>query len=172
VIVDDPRGVAIALGRKLGKLSKDPVSPREPLQRKKDTKLPSEAELIGILRKADDWDRVAETTADKIVSGKRIRARAEAADQLLAARASSPEAFAALAERVRNRSLHKDWLYHGLDGAMSLRSLILLHAPDAIELARFALARRLRSGTGRRSALEKPACVDRFPREDNYLPFP
>src|SRR5437763_1464461 len=29
VIVDDPRGVAVALGRKLGKLSKEPVSPRK-----------------------------------------------------------------------------------------------------------------------------------------------
>src|SRR5205809_462539 len=29
VIVDDPRGVAIALGRKLGKLPKEPVSPRQ-----------------------------------------------------------------------------------------------------------------------------------------------
>jgi len=32
-------------------------------------------------------------------------------------------------------------MYHGLDGAMALRSLILLHAPNAVETARFALWR-------------------------------
>jgi hypothetical protein len=98
-------------------------------------------ELIAILRNADDWAQVAETAADKAASALRIRTRAEAAEQLLAARASSPEVFAALEERVRNRSLHKDWMYHGLDGAMALRSLILLRAPRAIETARLALWR-------------------------------
>ena len=141
LIVDDPRGVAVALGRKLGKLSKEPVSPRKLPPRKEGAKPPTEAELIAILRNADDWDRVAETAADKAASGRRIRARAEAAEQLLAAKASSKEAFAALEERVRKRSLHKDWLYHGLDGAAALRSLILLRAPNAIETARLALWR-------------------------------
>ena len=32
-------------------------------------------------------------------------------------------------------------MYHGLDGAMALRSLILLRAPNAAEAARFALWR-------------------------------
>src|SRR5262249_23817731 len=90
---------------------------------------------------ADDWDRVAETAADQAASGQRIRARARAAEQLLAARASSPEAFAALEERVRKRSLHPDWMYHGFDGAMALRALILLRAPNAVETARFVLWR-------------------------------
>jgi hypothetical protein len=97
--------------------------------------------LIAILRKADDADRVAETEADRAASGQRIRGRARAAEQFLEAKASSPEAFAALEERVRKRSLHKDWMFHGFDGAMALRSLILLHAPNAIDTARFALLR-------------------------------
>ena len=54
---------------------------------------------------------------------------------------SSAEVFDALEETVRNRSLHKDWLYHGLDGAMALRTLILLQAPNATATARFALWR-------------------------------
>src|SRR4029077_14674331 len=106
-----------------------------------DPEPPGEADLIAALRKADDWDRVAETDAEKVASGRRIRARAEAAERLLAARASSEEAFAALEERVRKRSLHKDWMYHGLDGAMALRSLILLRAPNAVRTARRALWR-------------------------------
>src|SRR5262249_2203893 len=104
-------------------------------------KLPTGAELIAVLRNADDWDRVADTEADRAASGKRIRARAVAADQLLAAGASSKEVFAALEERARKRSLHKDWLYHGLDGAAALRPLILLRGPGAAEAARFALWR-------------------------------
>jgi hypothetical protein len=141
LIVDDPRGVAVALGRKLGKLSAEPVAPRHMAPPAEETKLPREEELIAILRKADDWDTVAETAAEQAASGQRIRARARAAEQLLAARASSPEAFAALEERVHKRSLHKDWMYHGFDGAMALRALILLRAPNAVATARFALWR-------------------------------
>src|SRR5262249_24340631 len=103
--------------------------------------VPTEAELSTALRKAGDWDRVAKTDKEKAASGERIRARARAAERLLARIASSKEAFAALAERARKRSLHKDWMYHGFDGAMALRSLILLRAPNAIETARFALWR-------------------------------
>jgi hypothetical protein len=117
------------------------VSPRKPAPRQADAKLPGEAELIATLRKADDWDRVAETEADKAASGERIRARARAAELLLAAKASSEQALAALEERARKRSLHKDWMYHGFDGAMAVRALILLRAPRAVETARFVLWR-------------------------------
>ncbi|MBI1902630.1 MAG: glycerophosphodiester phosphodiesterase family protein [Planctomycetia bacterium] len=141
LIVDDPRAALVALGRPLGKVSKEPVSP---LPRRDDAPaapLPSEQELIATLRDAADWNRVAESPAERAAAGERIVKRARAAEMLLAAKASSPEALAALEERVRNRSLHKDWQYHGLDGAMALRSLILLRAPNAVELARFTLWR-------------------------------
>jgi hypothetical protein len=141
VIVDDPRCVAVALGRRLGKLSPQPVSPKRLAPREGESKPPGEAELIAVLHRAEDWDRVAQAVADRAASGQRIRARARAAEQLLAARASSPEAFGALRERVRKRSLHKDWMYHGFDGAMALRTLLLLRAPDAVEAARAALWR-------------------------------
>jgi glycerophosphoryl diester phosphodiesterase len=140
VIVDDPRAAAVALGHKLGKLSRNPVAPRPAPARTKAAPA-AEADLIATLRDADDWDRVAETEAERAASGRRIRARAFAAEQLLAAGASSKEALAALEERVRKRSLHKDWMYHGFDGAMALRALILLRAPRAVETARFALWR-------------------------------
>lgn len=140
VIVDDPRGVAVALGRKLGKLSQKPVS-FKPRERVQSARRQSEAELITFLRQADDWQRVADRSADQAASGQRIRARARAAEDLLAVHASSLEALAALEERVRNRSLHRDWMYHGFDGAMALRSLILLQAPTAVPTARFVLWR-------------------------------
>lgn len=139
VIVDDPRGVVIALGRK-GVESDYRARIVLPNPRRT-AALPSEAELIAILKNAEDWNRVAETADERRESGERIVARAKAADELLARTFSSPAAFAALDERIRRRSLHKDWQFHGLDGAIALRSLILLHAPNAVETARFALWR-------------------------------
>jgi glycerophosphoryl diester phosphodiesterase len=141
LIVDDPRGVAVALGRKPGKVSREPVAPLANPPARASVRLPAVEELVRTLRDADDWDRVAESAADRAAAGKRIRARAVAAEQLLAHGAKSAEALAALEERVRKRSLHRDWMYHGLDGAMALRSLLLLRAPRAVELARFALWR-------------------------------
>lgn len=125
VIVDDPRGAVVALGRKLGKLSKEPVARKPAI---KPFVPEPDADPIATLK-------TVEATAERIV------ARAKAADQLLAARTTSKEALAALETRVRNRALHKEWMYHGLDGAMSLRALILLNAPSAVELARFSVWR-------------------------------
>jgi hypothetical protein len=96
-------------------------------------------ELVAILSEAGDWDQVAESADDQAHSGSRIRARARAAEQLLAIAAKSETAISALEERVGHRSLHKDWMFHGFDGAMSLRTLILLNAPHAVELARTVL---------------------------------
>lgn len=139
VIVDDPRGVVVELGRTLGRLSKDPVSrqDRSPVSAPQTT----ESQLIAILLDADDWDHVAETPEQQAQSGRRIQARALAAERLLDLRIVSAEGLAALGQRVRKRSLHKDWMYHGFDGAMSLRTLILLHAPHAVDLARETLWR-------------------------------
>jgi len=124
VIVDDPRGVAVALGRQLGKLSTAPVGPKPKLEQL----IPeAEANPFVILQST-------EATSDRILL------RARAADQLLDMRAGG-DAFAVLEERVRNRALHKEWMYHGLDGAAALRALILLNAPNAVDLARFTLWR-------------------------------
>jgi hypothetical protein len=140
VIVDDPRAAVVGLGRKLGKLSRAPVALR-PSPPRRESAPATEANLIATLRDAGDWDRVAETEGERTASGSRIRDRARAAEQLLAIHASSQEAFAALEDRVCKRSLHKDWMYHGFDSAMALRALILLGAPNAVEVARFALWR-------------------------------
>lgn len=135
VIVDDPRGVALALGRKFLSVSKP--SDRSGILSGRGV---IEARLgINTLKNADDWDQVAESPAARESSAIKIRARARAAEHVLSDQDTSKQALAALEERVRKRSLHKDWMYHGLDGAMALRSLILLKAPNAVEVARFAL---------------------------------
>ena len=137
VIVDDPRGTILAVGRKLGQISKQPVSQRTPAAGRRFER--GEAELIAILKDDADWDDVATSSELQASSGRRIVARAQAVDELLSLKTRSTQALAALEQRVRHRSLHKQWMYQGLDGEKSLRALILLHAPQAIELSRFVL---------------------------------
>lgn len=140
VILDDPRGTIVALGRALGPLSKQPVAPMT-LEYRERTAPATEAALLTILSDANDWNQVAQSPEEQAASGRRIRARALAAEQLLAIRPVSDQALDLLEQRVRNRSLHKDWMYHGFDGAMALRALILLNAPRAVPLARETLWR-------------------------------
>lgn len=139
VIVDDPRGVAVALGRKFEKIPTEGVGIMRIRREQQITE--REPNLIRALRSADHWNKPMETLPGRMISGGHIRARARAAETLLAIGASSKEAFVALEERVRNRSLHRHWMFHGFDGAISLRTLILLKAPNAVELARETLWR-------------------------------
>ena len=137
VIVDDPRGVSVALKRKLGPVSRLPVSPK--VRTAGPASQQTVAELIVRLDDAADWDMVAQLPEEQIASADRIRARAQAADRLLALRPTSADAFAALEQRVRQRSLHKEWMYQGLDGEKALRALLHLQAPNAVELSRVVL---------------------------------
>jgi hypothetical protein len=139
LIVDDPRGAIVTLGRKLGTASRSPVAPRAP--ERETTPLRTEAELLAILADHADAATVAANDEDRRASGQRIVARARAADELFARGAMTPAVCAALEERARNRSLHKEWMFHGLDGAMALRSLILLRGKGAVTTARIVLWR-------------------------------
>src|SRR5262249_22465105 len=89
VIVDDPRGVAVPLGRKLAKLSTKPVTLGPLPPQTSAPTLPSEEDLIKLLQNAEDWSQVANTSAERAASGARIRARARAAEMLLARKAAS-----------------------------------------------------------------------------------
>ncbi|MSR53428.1 MAG: hypothetical protein EXS09_09065 [Gemmataceae bacterium] len=140
VIVDDPRGVAVALGRTLTRPSDKALKDLNSLIRDGGIARP-ESVWIRVLGDADDWNRVADSAKDREESGEKIRTRAGAAEMMLKRKVKSEEAFAALEKRVRKRSLHKDWMWHGLDGEKALRTLIRLKAPNAVELARFVLWR-------------------------------
>ena len=141
LMVDDPRGAIVALVRRLGTVSKQAVAPLATPPPKAVRTAPAELALLAILTKADDWNQVAQSADEQAKSGERIRQRALAAELLLARKANSPEARNALAQRVRQRSLHKHWMYHGFDGAMAMRTLILLKAPEALDTARVVLWR-------------------------------
>jgi hypothetical protein len=140
VIVDDPRGVLVALGRKIGQPSREPFArvPRPSVMPRVER---TEKELLAILLDDADWDRVPTTADEKSVKSHLIRRRAEAADEIRRRRLHSDQIVAALERRVRQRSLHPDWMYHGLDSAFALRALAEVPAPQFVELARFCLWR-------------------------------
>jgi hypothetical protein len=140
VIVDDPRGVLVALGRKLGQPSREPVTR---VKRPTPKPLPerTEKDLLAILLDDADWDSIPKTDAEKSAQARLIRRRAEAADEIRRRKLNSAELVSALERRIRQRSLHPDWMYHGLDGAFALRALAEVHAPQFVELVRFCLWR-------------------------------
>jgi len=140
-IVDDPRGAIVALGRKLGKVSSQPVAPLTLPPGPANAAVPAAEKWITLLDNAWDWNQPADGLEEMRLSGQQIVRRAFAADQLVAAKITSKEALAILEERVRHRSLHKDWMYHGLDGAVALQALLLLQGPNAVKLARETLWR-------------------------------
>jgi len=143
VMVEDPRGIAMTLGRKWRRPSTVPYTPNIPGPPQRGP-MPAElraAEVLTRLRNADDWDQPRSDPEGRSEQAARILDRARAADA--AALLSNPDAeiLAALEERVRRRSLHFDWRHHGLDGASALRALFALQSDRAVTLARFCLFR-------------------------------
>lgn len=72
------------------------------------------------------------SAAEKPHRTESILVMAWAAQQLGAQRAGDPETIALLERQVKERSLHHDWMYHGLDGAMAARALGDLGARSAV----------------------------------------
>ena len=141
-IVEDPRGLLVALGREIGRPSTRSVAPQPSVKHpvSGESKL-TDRRLLEVLDDDADWNRAAETEEAQAESAKWITARARAADEISRRGEASREVLDALARRVRQRSLHRHWRYHGLDGCAALRALFRLDSSKAIELARFALWR-------------------------------
>ncbi|MDP6443509.1 MAG: glycerophosphodiester phosphodiesterase family protein [Pirellulaceae bacterium] len=143
IIVEDPRGVALALGRELSRPSAQPVKDQIGIWARQSPTVDarSKEELISVLRDADDWDAVASGDEAESASADRILRRARAADELARRKTRSPDVLAVLEERVRRRSLHRNWRYCGLDGSAALRALVALRSPESVGVARFCLWR-------------------------------
>jgi hypothetical protein len=145
VIVDDPRGVLVHLERPLGQLHLQ----MEPLESCPSTWLPEHRcpeELLAILRDRNDCETLLEEGRE-VSEGtwqRRARAivrRAEAAEEVRRRNLPCESLRGELARLVRERSFHRDWLHHGLDGAAALRALAQV-APDEFPTwARLALWR-------------------------------
>jgi glycerophosphoryl diester phosphodiesterase len=62
----------------------------------------------------------------------RIIERACAAQQIGKLGRKSAQVIQVLEFQVQHRSLHRDWMYHGLDGAMAARALGMLRATESV----------------------------------------
>ena len=138
IFVDDPRGALRALGRTLG----DPPSvPWRLVQLTPESVvIPPEADLVGAITNAPDWN-VLYTTADgQRDAARRVTARAYAADRALRGGLATAGVRAALDARTAQRTLHQDWRFHGLDGAGALPALLRLGSGTAgVDRARWAI---------------------------------
>jgi hypothetical protein len=61
----------------------------------------------------------------------RILERAWASQRLAQLNCKQPRLIPMLEGEIKNRSLHPDWMYHGLDGAMAARALGMLGATES-----------------------------------------
>ena len=142
LFVEDPRGVAVVLGRPIRRPSNQPVAPLSLPRSPDPPPFPTQENLLADLQDADNWNKVAKTPERQTTAADRIRRRARAAELLGSLQANSDEVVAALTERARHSGIHLNWVYHDLDGAMALRALLKLRVPGSINLARRALWRR------------------------------
>jgi len=143
ILLEYPQLVARALGRNVSPASEGPVKDEIAVWATSESPRDSRSteELVRILVDAEDWDVVVNGESDEKKSADRILERAKAADELGRRGIASPEIVASLEERVRKRSLHRDWRYCGLDGCSAMRALIVLKASNGAEMARFCLWR-------------------------------
>ncbi len=145
LMVDDPRVAARALGRPGYRPVTLPAGLRQPWPSPAAIRRPEAAPVIPI----DHLDRRARETNPRSIPAllallaahhdervqpegdseyhrartARILDRAWAAQRLGELGQGTARVVAALEDQVRRRSLHRDWMYHGLDGAMAARAL-------------------------------------------------
>jgi hypothetical protein len=141
VIVDDPRGLLVALGRKLGRPSKEPVAPLKQPAKSSSQTTRSPEDLLKLLLDDADWDSIPQTREERTAKAESIRRRADAAEEIRRRKLSSAPVEAALVRRVRNRSLHPEWMFNGLDAASALRALAEIRSLHFVALARECLWR-------------------------------
>jgi len=151
LMVDDPRVAARALKRKVGRvpLPENLRAPLPPPGAAGASPHPGGSEVAHLRAVADRVDgrsfaELADLLAAEFSStdldgdaahqqerAGRILERAWTAQQIGLLGDRSPRAVKLLEELVANRSLHRDWAYHGLDGAQAVRALGRLGAAES-----------------------------------------
>src|SRR5262249_5660752 len=101
VILDDPRGVLVALGRKLGRPSKEPVTPPKHTAKVLPKPNHSEEELLKVLLDDADRNSIPQSPDERTAKAESIRRRARAAEEIRRRKLSSASIEAALVRRVR-----------------------------------------------------------------------
>ncbi len=149
IMVGDPRVAAKVLGRTPSKLTPISLELRErwmaasPAQVA--TRLGSVLEAIDALEKTEPCTSPGRDAEEDRKNAERILTRARAAQRLgdLPAEdaAQRDRAVASLEGAVRARSLHRDWRWHGLDGAMAVLALGRLRSTRSVSLLSDSLLR-------------------------------
>ena len=138
VICDDPRGAAVALGRQLDKVSSEPVKAQP--KRSEDIDLERMAEMLIVFQAFSlPATEPADGSFPKFIKDEWAKTnvvRARAADTLSRTGRITPSVLNNLRFQLNHRTMSADWRVHSLDGAMALRTLILVYAPDSLQLAR------------------------------------
>ena len=155
VMVDDPRVAANLLGRPpyrpvpLSPHLRQDWPPKRSEASNRDTLIPmrylrprterlvpdSAAEMMALLSPALDNDERTRPDGDEFTRRRRTERlldRAWAAQRLGQIGRPTPELIRLLEYQVTHRTLHPDWRYHGLDGAMAARALGRLGAAEAV----------------------------------------
>jgi hypothetical protein len=136
--VDDPRGLAVALGRPVQAPPREPYRWRARLHDHRE--LPPEQDLVDVLEDDAGWDELpAAGSAREAELAGRIVMRAMAAERLGLFPSLQGSTLLALEGRLSERSLHRDWRHHGLDAQVALEVLLRLDAPNAVSWARYAV---------------------------------
>lgn len=144
IMVDDPRAVLHALGRKPGKLSTTPYAPKPHVAPAPpyygDIAESHQAKLLALPNDVtfpnDDSARTAE---DWQLEAGLIAQRAEVAEAIRITKRDTPTLRKALKYRVAHRRPHPDWGSHGLDSGSALRALGEFRDPEFVNTARHIL---------------------------------
>lgn len=150
IIVDDPRVAARVLGRPACQPAPIPANLRQNWPPRHSSGPSDRAEIATLTRglnadspsdvtKLLDRDEAGRADTDGDPSrqqerAKQIVTRAWAARQLARIAKKSPSLVRLLEYQMQHRSLHRDWRYQGLDGAIAVQSLAALRATESVPM--------------------------------------
>lgn len=132
-VVDDPRAMVSALNRQIKSPS---INHLKCVAVKSQPVANTEGDLIRIILNAPNWNKIPQTDAEKVLFARQIMERGHAINDAIKLGYRSLELIDALKERVNKRSIHSDWLYHGLDSQEALFALTRLSAKNVPTLLR------------------------------------
>lgn len=128
-VVDDPRGITQMLGRTIGNTSLSSTACFSNSVTPTPNSLP-ENQLINIILYAPHWDQIPQNDSEKIQFADEIMNRGHAINDALKLNYRSQGLIDALNVRINNRSIHSDWMFHGLDAQEAMRALPSINATD------------------------------------------
>ena len=127
-MIEDPRPILTALGRSktvpdISSVKCNNIYPTPIKYPYLVEKVESEASLIRTILNAPNWNKLPTNETEKTQYANEILIRARAISRASKYGYNSYELIQALKTRVTNRSMHPDWMYHGLDAQEAIFAL-------------------------------------------------